>query len=627
MKLFLKIFVPVFFICVGLGGAYYLMAFKPKPEITAYVPKTPPVTVQPAELQSVSIPVYSRGGVTPGTEIQLAVEVAGTVQSVSPKLADGAFFKKNDILLVIDDSRYQFELTQAKSQYTAAQEGYNRLRDELNIEADPENLPPDIQVPKTRIKRQLKEAAARLAAAKAAVEIARMQIDKTKLRAPFDGRVLRSEIGRGQIVGPGRPVAQVYAVDVAEVRLPLSDRQVGLVDVPQLYEDDVTTKDGPEVTLQMTYGGDQFYWQGKIVRSEGGIDPLNRLLYIVAKVENPYARDPEQEGRPPLAAGRFLEAQIQGKMHENIVVLPRKVLRYGNEVWVVDEEERLHKRNVTVRHKGKDLVYISEGLQQGELVVLTPLDVAVEGMKVRSSLFDELDRAGDSTKIVGNLDENTFEIDATPVAEDAIETITAAVSSIETVEPEVVEKVQQVIEESVSVNDQEKIAKKIQQLREEADRIELPKEVSSLVENVGDDAMARLNQLAAAHKQQQESTAESEQPDPAVAEAEKVKVNAQPPTAAVKELSVEEPVKPELSEAEVAQVAPVEESPAVEEVAKAEAEEVEAEAEAATEVAQADKPESESKESNNNSKANGAGAGKVFLSKAPHPGLLQESAQ
>lgn len=394
MRLFFKIFFPALIVIAGLGGAWVLVEHKPKPEISVQETKVPPVTVRSVQQQDVNIPVPSQGLVSPKTEIQLIVESTGKILWVSPKLSSGSFFKKGDVLLEIDETQAKFELTKAKTQLGAAQEAYNRMKAELD--AASADLPPGVTAPKKSSNRQLKELEARLVAAKAAMEIAELSLSKTKLRAPFDGRVLESPVGVGQLVSIGMPVAQVYTTDVAEVRLPLSDRQLSLVDVPHMYEDDEVIGNAPPVTLQMDVGGDKFYWQGQIIRSEGGIDPRNRLLYLVAQVDEPYARDPNQEGRPPLGPGRFVEAEITGKRFENVVVLPRKVLRHGSEVWLVDEEDRLEKRPVDVLHRSKDLVYIKEGLAAGERVILTPLDVAVDGMKVHATfedgLFEETDK-------------------------------------------------------------------------------------------------------------------------------------------------------------------------------------------------------------------------------------------
>jgi len=364
MRLVLKIFFPVLVLCLGTGIAYYLITFKPAPEVNTYLPKDPSVRVKPASLKTVSIPVFTRGSVSPSTQTQLAVEVAGTVKKVSPKLANGAFFSKGDVLLEVDDTRYRFEISQVQSQLAVAQERFDRRKDELEIDRSTSNRPPDLILPKSQAKRRLKEARAQLDSAKTTVELAKTQIEKTKLRAPFDGRVLKSAVGLGQILAPGAPVAQVYSVDVAEVRLPLTDRLLGLVDVPELYNDQKgdAAKPGPAVSLQMSFAGQQHFWQGEIIRSEGGLDPLNRLLYLVAEIKDPYARDPDQPGRPPLTQGRFLEAKIEGVVRENVAVLPRAVVRYGNQVWVVDESERLIKREVEVLHKGKEVVYVISGI-------------------------------------------------------------------------------------------------------------------------------------------------------------------------------------------------------------------------------------------------------------------------
>ena len=409
---YLRIIVPVLLLIMGGVLASYLHHNAPKAARQAVIPQTPPVVVERVNPMRLAIPVYSRGEVSPGVEIPLVMEVAGSVQYLSPNLVSGGFFKQGEVLLALDKERYDLELTKAKTQLTIARQRYEQIRLEVADEEDIEGL----ASPKKYRQRRVRQARARMNAAKADMKLVSMQMDKTQLIAPFDGRVRESVIGVGQIVSPGFAVARVYSVDAVEIRLPLTDRQLALLDLPMGYVDAVEDAEQPQdypqdpqqeqlqadpvdehseptpvperdampmVDLKTRFGNQDYYWKGRIVRSEGGLDVRNRLLYLVARVDNPYRRDPSQPGRPPLSAGQFVEAAIHGKAFDNVVVLPRKILRNGNEVWVV-QDGQLSKRAVDIVYKGKDRVYISAGLHAGDLVVRNPMAFAIEGMRVKA---------------------------------------------------------------------------------------------------------------------------------------------------------------------------------------------------------------------------------------------------
>jgi hypothetical protein len=219
-------------------------------------------------------------------------------------------------------------------------------------------------------------------------------------------------------VSRGAPIATLYATDYAEVRLPIPDRELAFVDLPLAYRPDgpngpngpdgpegpdlpgdgTGTLDavgsvGPSVRLRAEFAGGQHAWSGRIVRTEGEIDPKSRMIHAVARVEDPYAREAGSD-RPPLAVGLFVEAEIQGRRVERAVVLPRAALRRqeaspgaaaadGHFVLVVDHESRLEFRSVEVLRTEREEVVIGAGLQAGERVCVSPLRAAVEGMTVR----------------------------------------------------------------------------------------------------------------------------------------------------------------------------------------------------------------------------------------------------
>jgi RND family efflux transporter MFP subunit len=215
------------------------------------------------------------------------------------------------------------------------------------------------------------------------MEQARLNLERTGITAPFAGRVRTTNVDVGQFVNPGTPVARIYSVDYAEVRLPVPDDQLAYLDLSMHFRGELTLLKGPEVLLHASFAGRDYTWTGRIVRVEGEIDSRTRMVTLVARVADPYGRG-EDPNRPPLAAGLFVEAEILGHEVESVVILPRSALRTRDQVLVVSEEDRLYYRRVDVLRSDAETVVIRSGLDSGERICLSPLDAVVEGMRVRA---------------------------------------------------------------------------------------------------------------------------------------------------------------------------------------------------------------------------------------------------
>ena len=231
-------------------------------------------------------------------------------------------------------------------------------------------------------KPQLAEAEAALASAQASLEKAKLDLKRTKIYAPYAGRVRTKSVDVGQFVNRGTGIALIYAVDFVEVRLPIPDEQAAFLNLPLSYRGEKVRKAGPGVLLHTRFAGKEHTWRGRIVRTEGEIDAKSRMIHAIAQVENPYGRG-KYADRPPLAVGMFVEAEILGKRASSIVVLPRTVLRSKDTVLVVDKEKRLRFRRVDILRTDQEEVMLSQGLSEGERVCISPMETPVEGMKVR----------------------------------------------------------------------------------------------------------------------------------------------------------------------------------------------------------------------------------------------------
>lgn len=388
LRLTLQILLPLV-ILAGAGLlALWIVSQRPVPEVEADAFVGPIVRTVTAAAEDVRIDVETQGTVEAFRGIDLAPQVGGRVIEVSPALRAGGFFAAGEVLLKIDPADYELAVVQQEAAVARAElrvlqekaESEAAIRAWQKLEGD---RPADDLVKRIP---QIADAERSLAAAQAMLDRARLDVDRTSVTAPFAGRVRSANVDLGQLVAPGVPVARIYGIDAAEVRLPLPASDVAFLDLPLHWRDAEREAAGPPVDLVAEFAGRRATYRGVVVRTEGEIDRKTRQLTVVARVEAPYARG-ESGDRPPLLSGMFVEATIRGRTFRGVIPLPRAALRGENEVWVLDAENRLRRRKVGILRLEPERVLVDGGLEPGDVICTTAIDTPVEGMPVR--LFSE----------------------------------------------------------------------------------------------------------------------------------------------------------------------------------------------------------------------------------------------
>jgi RND family efflux transporter MFP subunit len=373
---------------LGVGCLLVALIWVTRPRVEVLPPDVvvPLIRALRVEPQSVTFVVRAHGTVVPRNESDLVPQVSGEVIWVSPALVPGGFFAAGDPLVRIDPVDYEVDVESARAALARAESEHARARKERERQrrlAD-RSIASESRIDDAVNALHVAEAGEREALARLAR--AERDLDRTELRAPYDGRVRRESVDLGQFVTRGSEIAKLYAVDYAEVRLPVPDRQLAFLDLslaPRLDEEPLI---GPLVELRAEFAGVEHTWTGRIVRTEGEIDPKSRMVNVVARVEDPYGRDDSAE-TTPLAVGLFVDAEIQGRRVEDAFVLPRAALRDEDRVLIVDDEARLRFRPVQVLRARRGEVVIGDGLEPGEQVCISPLQAVVDGMRVR--IFEE----------------------------------------------------------------------------------------------------------------------------------------------------------------------------------------------------------------------------------------------
>lgn len=344
----------------------------------------PVVRVMEAVPKSHQLVVTTQGTVTPRTEATLVSEISGRVVSVSPEFAAGGFFNKGEVLVSIDSRDYELAVITARGQVAQAEVRAETEEAQAKIAREEwEELGNGEDSPLATRELQLKEARAALASAEAALEQAERNLERTRIRAPYDCRIREKMIDVGQFATVGSRAARIYAIDYAEIRLPVPDRELAFLDLSPDRGTPAGGADGPTVFLYADFAGSRHTWEGQIVRTEGEIDPVSRMVNVVAQVDDPYGRN--TDGRQtPLAVGLFVEAEIIGRTVENAFVIPRSAVRNKSRVLIVDDEDKILYREIDILRMDRDEAIVTGGLQAGERICITSLEIATDGMQIRT---------------------------------------------------------------------------------------------------------------------------------------------------------------------------------------------------------------------------------------------------
>jgi RND family efflux transporter MFP subunit len=369
---------------LGIVFIAAIATLKPAPEKAKRPP--PPllmVDVITAAPQHLRPQVLSQGTVAPKREIDLISQVSGKVIAVADDYGNGSFFRSGDQLIQIESDEYQFAVVRAKAQLAKALEQV-ALEKGRSRQAKREWRDLGDRTANALFLRepQLAAAEATLESARADLDKANLDLSRTQIVTPFQGRIRQTFVDLGQFVGPGARIAKIYSTDVVEVRLPLSDRQVSLIDLPVNFED-AATANYPNVTLRSTVGDRHYEWNGKIVRTESSIDIQSRMTYAVAEIQNPFKEDPNSD-RPPLSIGMFVEAEIEGRSIANAVPLPKQIIYRGDEILVLNANNEIAMQKLTIVQSDGDSV-VAVDIPSGTRVVGTRIGLPVPGMKVTTS--------------------------------------------------------------------------------------------------------------------------------------------------------------------------------------------------------------------------------------------------
>ena len=368
MKKWAQIITIIIIGSIGVLIFSLLVVTKPVADTIKKEAILPVVKVWRAQTSDYQVIIESQGVVNPMQFTDLASEVSGKVKFLSPKFDVGQRFQVNEVILEIDSSDYEAVQAKAVAELADAKLALSKenalseqaLRDWKVLGKGKE--PNDLVLRKP----QLESALARLVSAKAGLEKAERDLERTKIRSPYESKIERTNVELGSLLTLGTVVGSIYSADLYEIRLPVSINEFDFVDV----------NTSSKVIFETEISGMYYSWNGNLLRSESKVDQSSQSIFLVAEIEN------SPSNKKFLVPGVYLKAKIFGKILEGTYSLPRSALYDRNKIFVVNEDENISIREIKIIRSSKDIVIVSDGIGNGDLVITTPVSNAIDGMKV-----------------------------------------------------------------------------------------------------------------------------------------------------------------------------------------------------------------------------------------------------
>lgn len=357
-----------------------LNAFKPEAKKRAIPETIVRVDVVIAEPSSYPIVVNANGTVEAETRGDLVAQIRGEIVAVSDSFKTGGTFKKGDLLIQIDQRDYQADLSSALASLSQADAAYRQEQATAKqAKLDWQRLGNTTPAPDLVLRKpQLTAAKAQYDSAKAAADGAKLNLSRTTIRAPYDGRIIDRKAVLGQYVGVGAPIAEVFATEGVEVRLPISQEEFSQLGLDSFSSE--PDADNPyAVSITSTVGNQGFQWDAKITRTDSTFDINTRQIDVIAQVEDPFGKT---SGQKALKIGQFVSARIQGRTVENVFVIPNKSIREGSYVYVV-RDGKLAKQSISILWQDDQNALIDDSIRNGEQVVTTSLNSTLAGASAK----------------------------------------------------------------------------------------------------------------------------------------------------------------------------------------------------------------------------------------------------
>jgi RND family efflux transporter MFP subunit len=384
-----KLLLPVILIIITAAIIFFIRENPPQSK-RGKISKAPQMTVETITLtpQNYQVIVQSFGTVKPRTQSVLFAQVSGQINKVSKQFRAGGFFEQGDILIQHHDRDHRAEVKIAQASLMSAQQSLQEETARVKqAKADWKRLG-NGKTPNALVLRQpqYEAAKAQVLSSEALLDKVKLSLERTKIVAPYAGRILKKHVDIGQVISSNTQLADIFAIDYVEIRLPIKNKDLPLMKLPEEYRNahKNSEAEGNEssmisnVVISSDLMGKQV-WQGKIVRTESAIDEVSQQLYVVAQIIRPY--DSEYNQGAQIKMGQYVTANITGREVENALVIPSSTIYQGSYVYIVQDSLLMRKEIRLGWQNGTESI-VTQGLNEGDELVLTSLGQVNSGTPV-----------------------------------------------------------------------------------------------------------------------------------------------------------------------------------------------------------------------------------------------------
>jgi len=361
MRKVLRVILPVLVLAVGIAAAVTLIRTRPR------AARTPPrvaatlVEVITASKGSEQVIIGAMGTVVPAKSVVVQPQVTGRIVEQNPKLLPGGLLKKDEVIARIDPRDYELERE------------WNLLESGLTESEAGRTLA--LREP------QLQTAKAALAAARSGLEQATLSLERTTIRAPFNALVKEESIDLGQLVAPQTRLATLVGTDEYWVQVSIPMDRLQWIAIPGINGDAGATAKvlhavGPELAVERA---------GRVVRLLGDLDPVGRMARVLVTVGDPLGLGADSnDGAIPLLIGAYVRVLIEGPVLDDVVAVPRRALREGDRIWVMNADDKLEIREANIVWRRENDVLLRDSVDEGERIIVSSIATPVPGLGLRA---------------------------------------------------------------------------------------------------------------------------------------------------------------------------------------------------------------------------------------------------
>ncbi|UCD89973.1 MAG: efflux RND transporter periplasmic adaptor subunit [Desulfobacterales bacterium] len=377
----IRIVLSLVILSIGVGTASYLKNNAPQTQKRSPAKLRPTVQVETLHPTDYQIVVTAMGTVVPKREVVLKSRVSGEIVDIHSEFTEGGFLKKGTKVLQVDPLDYEIALERKKSAVIDAeyalklelghQEVAKREWELLNGSQPEQEMELELALRKPH----LDKARADLAAAKADLKTAMLDLDRTHIKVPFNAMVRSKSVDLGSQVAPQEPLAELVGTDAYRIQASIPIDRLEWIQIP-----DQIGESGSIAGIVYGQGHER---TGVVARLMGDLAIQGRMARVLIDVTDPLGLNASTEDRAPLLIGDYVRVEIQGRKLDRVFQIPRTALKDNSKIWIVGDNQTLEIRKVHPVWRDPEIVLLQDGVEQGERLIVSALPAAVEGMAVR----------------------------------------------------------------------------------------------------------------------------------------------------------------------------------------------------------------------------------------------------